>query len=755
MYAEVWLEEATRQFDRDWTYLVPPALADQIKPGCLVEVPFARRKQTVRGYIYRIVATPPADLGEIELRSISGLVNPRPLVTPELLELAREMRRRYFCSRGRAVRTMVPYVVTTVGDKKELAARLTDPDCVVEMLAADEFRSLGHIRVAEFLLLQESATLSEIEQACQVSYSILNYLQKKGVLTFFPQVTRRELSVGPELELEEQEIVLTKEQADAVDSISAALTGAQTGQLQEFLLQGVTGSGKTEVYLQAADRVLEQGKTVLILVPEIALTPLMVARVSARFDQQAAILHSRLTPAERYETWQRILAGEKKIVVGARSAVFAPLTDLGLIVVDEEQDQSYKSETSPRYHALDMARIRSLLAGAVLVLGSATPAVETCYRVREGRSTRLILPKRVGEAGMAQVGIVDLRAERAAGHKHLFSRPLIRALQETFERSEQAMLLINRRGFANAVYCCDCGASVECPDCDIALTSHKNPWQSGREHLICHYCGKIFPLPKFCAECHGTDLDTIGAGTQQAETLFRELFPSTSAIRMDLDTTSGRYSHQEILSAFARHEYDCLIGTQMIAKGHDFHNVTLVGILSADQMLAQSNYRAGEHTFQLLTQAAGRAGRGNLPGQVIIQTAQPDDQIIRAAAGQDYDNFFDHELAFRSRAGYPPFAHLGLIMLSGRSEAAVEEQLNNLYDYLCRQIARYPGNFDSLELLPGQRAPLSRLRGRYRFRLIARSPSKEAITLLLRTADNYRKRPGIATILDINPYSML
>ena len=757
MYAQIWIEEATRDFDRDWTYKIPENLADKIKPGCLVEVPFAKRKQPVRAYVYKVSEERPPSAKELKLRDISGLLLPEPVVTLEMLELAREMRRRYFCSRGRALRTMVPATVTKVGDKKELAARLSDPASVIDMLAESELTSLGHIRVCEFLLVHESALLSEIRQACQVSSGILTYMKNKGILEYFPQKVRRELDRFDAIELPSQKIILTKEQIQAVESLNSALLTAQKGSLQEFLLQGVTGSGKTEVYLQTAAKTLAQGKSVLILVPEIALTPLMMARVSERFQDDVAILHSRLTPVERYETWKHILQGEKHIVVGARSAVFAPLTNLGLIVVDEEQDHSYKSDTTPRYHAVELARIRAILNGSVLLLGSATPSVETSYRAMEGRSTKLELPTRVGDAGMAKVKIVDLRRERAAGHKSLFSRPLLKALKDTFARNEQAMLLINRRGFSTTIICDDCGESLTCPSCDIALTVHKNPWQkdTAGNHLICHYCGKVTALPSVCPVCGSGELNRVGAGTQQAEDLFAELFSPAKAVRMDLDTTSGRYSHQEILDAFARREYDCLIGTQMIAKGHDFHNVTLVGVLSADQILSQSDYRAGENAFQLLTQAAGRAGRGDLPGEVIIQTSQPDNTVIRTAARQDFPAFLESELQFRQRAGYPPFGHIGLILISGRREEQVRKYAEKLESHLRTQLERYESILGQTKLLPCQSAPLSKLRGRYRYRLIAKSPSKEELTLLLRSADKFKRQEDITVVLDINPYSML
>ena len=757
MYAKVWLNDATRSFDRDWTYLVPSELKAQIKVGAIVELPFARRKDLTRAYVAELTKEIPVDAKDLEIKEIARLVTEGPVITAELLQLAQEMRRRYFCSRGRAVRTMIPAAVTSVGDKKELAAKLSDPEQVILMLAEDEFKSLGHIRVCEFLLQHEFALLSEISQACQVSPNILRYMKNKGLLVFFAQKVRRELKAPELFELPEQEIELTAEQKDVIEEILSKRDQARPGKLSEILLQGVTGSGKTEIYLQIAERIIKEGKTVLILVPEIALTPLMVARVSQRFSADVAIMHSRLTPVERYESWQQILRKEKKIVVGARSAIFAPLENLGLIVVDEEQDRSYKSETSPRYHALEMARIRAHINGAVLLLGSATPSVESCQRAIEGKSSRLELPERVGQAGMAEVKVVDLRLERAAGHKNLFSRPLQAALDETFARQEQAMLLINRRGFSTSLICHDCGHCLECPRCDIALTVHLNPWQKKikSSHLICHYCGQVSALPDKCPVCGGLEIGSAGAGTQQAEELFKELFSPAKAVRMDLDSTSGRYSHQEILDAFSRKEFDCLIGTQMIAKGHDFHNVTLVGILSADQILAQSDFRAREEAFQLLTQAAGRAGRGDLPGQVIIQTAQPDNIIIQTAARQDFSAFLDSELKFRKRASYPPFAHIGLILLSGRSDDEVLAFSQKLENYLKKQLQRYPKYFSDLTLISCQRAPLARLRGRYRYRLIAKSSSRENLTNFLRLADSFKRRPEVTIVLDIDPYSML
>ncbi len=761
MYATVWLEEATRQYDKDWTYEVPENLQAVLEPGSLVEVPFGAKAKPVRGVVSATMAEFEPD-SDFIVRAISRLLLPRPQVTGELLKLAAEMRRRYFCSRGRAIKTMVPSTVTDVGDLTGKGAYLTNPVLAEEMLSTGEFNSINHVRVVEFLLVNEKATLNEIRQAAGVSNSVLQTLKKNKVLTYC--TVQIERNAPRETEDAVPDVSVPKptiDQKKALDALYKAFQEKKKGQLSEFLLEGITGSGKTEVYLQTASRVLASGRDVLILVPEIALTPLMVSRVTQRFGDDVAIIHSRMTAMQRYETWQSILKGKAHIVVGARSAVFAPLRNLGLIVVDEEQESSYKSEMSPRYHARDIARMRAMLSGAILVLGSATPSVETRYRAEEGKSVRLPLPRRTGSALLPAVKLIDMRRERAVGNKGIFSHGLTLALTEVFRRGEQAMLLLNRRGYAGRALCHDCGYVMRCDDCDVAYTRHQNLWHQGgyperqRDRLICHYCGKIVPLPRVCPVCRSKNLAFFGFGTQQLEEQFKELFPEVKSLRMDMDTTTGRFSHKDLLDAFAKREYGCLIGTQMIAKGHDFKNVTLVGIVDADQILAQSDYRSGERAFQLMTQAAGRAGRGDLSGEVIIQTWQPDDAIIRAAAQHDYDVFYNREIEYRRRAGYAPFGHIGMILVTGEDREITAENTDKLADYLQGFISRYGGDFAETVLLGAQPAPISRIRKRYRYRIVVKARTVRALTLLLREADSFKIPRGLYLGMDIDPYGML
>ena len=504
-----------------------------------------------------------------------------------------------------------------------------------------------------------------------------------------------------------------------------AAGAAQPGKLKELLLFGITGSGKTEVYLRAAQAVLDRGRQVLILVPEIALTPQMTRRLTSRFGQRVAILHSRLTPAERYETWRRVLAQEIPIVVGARSAVFAPLKSIGLIVIDEEQESSYKAEMKPRYYAPDIARIRAILNGAVLVLGSATPQVASYRRALEGPSSLLCLPDRIGERGLAEVEVVDMRREFARGNLSFFSRSLLECMEETLKGGEQAMILLNRRGFSRTAVCRTCGWQMRCPSCDIALTSHLNPYGPAGvpARMVCHLCDRISPVPKLCPECGSVEIASLGIGTQQVEEALAEQFPGASVLRMDQDTTRGRFSHRELLDAFESGRADILVGTQMIAKGHDFHNVTLSAILSADQLLGTGEFRALEQAFQLMTQAAGRAGRGKKQGRVIIQTLQPDHFVIRAAARQDYESFYEEEILFRRRMGYLTFGHIGLAEFRSFDREAAEDAAWAYHRLVTAITGAHPGMFGRILVTQPAPSPLARVRNRYRFRIIARDPS--------------------------------
>lgn len=754
---QVVLANASRHFDREWTYVVPEPLRESIDIGSVVYVPFGTRKTPSRGFVTRFLPELPDQYDEEKIRDISALLSDRPAVTEEQVKLAFEMKRRYYCTVGDALDTMVPPTVLSVGDRRVKAARLVDMDEATELLDSGDLRSLKQVRVIELLLEHEEASCIEIRQAADVSQGVLNTLAKNGVIEFLQRTVARKL---PE-ELEEVEpadaFEATEAQRKAIEEIDDAAYAATPGELNEFLLHGVTGSGKTEVYLQVADHVLSRGRQVLILVPEIALTPQMTRRLVARFGERVAILHSRLTPAGRYETWQRILAQEIPIVVGARSAVFAPLKNIGLIVVDEEQESSYKAETKPRYYAVDIARIRAMMNGAVLVLGSATPQVSSYWRAKNGFSTLLNLPERISDAGMADVEVIDMRAEYARGNLSIFSECLTRELFYTIERGEQAMILLNRRGFSRTIVCRSCGWQMRCPFCDIALTSHRNPYGGEAKlpnRMVCHLCERLARVPKYCPKCSSEEIMALGAGTQQVEEEINKQLPHARILRMDLDTTRGRFSHKEILDAFERHEADVLVGTQMIAKGHDFHNVTLSAILSADQLLGAGEFRASEQAFQLMTQVAGRAGRGLKKGRVIIQAVQPDHFVVKAAAKQDYDAFYREEIIFRNRMAYLPFGHIGMAQLKGFDRYETEDVARAFQREVAALIDQYGGTFSNTILTDASPAPVERIRSRYRYRVMVRDESAENLTRLLFMAADRLKRPkGVSLAIDIDPWT--
>ena len=505
------------------------------------------------------------------------------------------------------------------------------------------------------------------------------------------------------------------------------------------------------------------GRSVLILVPEIALTPQMIGRIRSRFGTAVAVLHSRLTPSERYEQWQRILRQEVLVVVGARSAVFAPLVDIGLIIIDEEQEATYKSETHPRYHARDIARLRVHDHGAVLVLGSATPSVESFQRSQAGQSVLLTLHERIGEAGMARTEIVDMRRELATGNRSIFSLSLRKALDEAFSRNRQAMIFINRRGFAGFVLCRRCGHIVRCKSCSVSMTIHINahdpapsqtvPGQPATQ-LICHYCGRLQAIPATCPACGSTQIGRFGAGTQQVEAAFNQEFAPNIALRMDQDTTIGRNAHAQILARFEQGEAQALIGTQMIAKGHDFANVTVVGVLAADLMLGMSDFRSSERAFQLITQAAGRAGRGREPGTVIIQAYNIDDYAIRFAAAQDYPGFFRQEIAYRRLMQYPPFGSICVMTVTSLQEQEAKDCCE-LAASACLARQGDDAAYASIQVMEPAKAPIYRIRNRYRRRLVIKGPDQGLLAAMITPIVERFDFGKAAIALDFDPYNML
>ncbi len=751
-YFNCYLLAATRAFDRPFAY-TGGELEDRLQVGQLVEVPFGRGNTLRRAVVAEVKDGDPG----FKMKQIHKILNPEPLLIPEHFLLADEMRRRYFVSRGQALSAMMPQTVWQVGRKKALHARLKDPEDALLTLEEGGFRSLGQMRVVEFLLLEESASLEVIRINCSVSQAVLKNLEKKDVLEFYKDVVEREFEEQESLD------VVPVERLNAEQEKIFEILKQPNDAFQEFLIHGITGSGKTEVFLRAAEVCLNRGETAIILVPEISLTPLMEARVKARFGDAAAILHSRLTAAERFENWRALALGEKRLAIGARSAIFAPLDNLGLIVLDEEQETSYKSDLSPRYDARDVARMRGHFNKAKVVLASATPSLETYWRTLSGKSQLLELTQRAGKAKLPEVHLVDLRDERAAGRDGLVSRPLEEAMRKAFHDGEQAMLFLNRRGHAHSVLCESCGQTLQCPDCAVALTEHLNPYAKRIQvpegsdkpdrQMICHYCGRLFPPPVACPHCGSEDLLKKGIGTQQLEAYFNKHFAPYKALRMDFDTTFTRSSYHEILKAFSEGEASCLIGTQMIAKGHDFPNVTVVGIISADQLLATFDYRSEERCFQLITQAAGRAGRDAKRGEVYVQAYQTDNYAILSGMHQDYKRFMEEELRMRRHLHYPPFGEIGVILYQGLNEDAVRLAAADAHARLRRALAK-AGWEDAIRLYQAQKAPIEKLRRRYRYRIILKTVDKEKLTRLLNWEIEQQVPKGVTRSFDINPNSM-
>lgn len=531
----------------------------------------------------------------------------------------------------------------------------------------------------------------------------------------------------------------------------AAITGAlDAGRFQTFLLQGVTGSGKTEVYLQAIEHALARGRDAIILVPEISLTPQTVGRFYARFREDIAVLHSGLGTGERYDEWRRARRGEVRIVVGARSAVFAPLPRLGVIIVDEEHDTSYKQGETPRYHARDVAIMRAKLCGAVCVLGSATPSIESAQNARAGKSARILLRERATSGALPEVRLIDMRREvRETGGKIVLARALEEAVQERLDAREQVILLLNRRGFAPYVLCPMCGWVAQCPDCQVSLTYHRHG-----EALRCHYCDHRRPVPAICDECDFNPLIFVGTGTQRAEDYLERAFPKARVARMDADTTAGKGGHAKILGRFAAGEIDLLIGTQMLAKGHDYPGVTLVGVINADTGLALPDFRAAEQTFQLLTQVAGRAGRGDRPGVVYIQTCRPKHYAIQAAARHDYDAFFTQEIAHREGSGYPPYRRLANFLIESPDPLVAERESVRLRRVVLEGIESL--GFQGVEVLGPSPAAIQRVQKKYRWNLGLLSKSHSRLNALVRDARaRFAEADGKGAVdlkVDLDPY---
>ncbi len=725
---------------KEFDYLIPDRLQADIRIGSQVIVPFGRTE--ARGYVVGL-----GDQSEFEkLKEIRDLAARKPLIEQRIVDLARWMADYYACPVEKALAAVLPSAVRKKGADFKERLMVFPTELATQELAVEQLRKKApkQAQVLDVLLSGKQMFLSHLARAAGSSIETVRRLEEKGFVRVGASTVRRDPLAG-QIVLPSQPHTLMPQQDAALKVVVQSI---QTLNPPVVLLYGVTGSGKTEVYLQAIRHVLDQGKGAIVLVPEISLTPQTVERFRSRFGEEIAVLHSSLGEGERHDEWHRVHDGHARIVVGARSAVFAPVRNPGLIVVDEEHEPTYKQEEAPRYHARDMAVLRGRMEKCAVVLGSATPSLESFRNTQIGKYALVRLPERVDRRRMPVVTVVDMRVEaEREGRPNVFSRALIEAVQVRLDRGEQVMLFLNRRGYATSLICPRCGYVARCEHCSVSLTYHRQT-----DDLLCHICGARYPVPGRCPnpECGDPAIRMAGFGTQRIESVLAKMFPHARVARMDSDTTTAKDSHRKILGEFRMGHVNILVGTQMIAKGLHFPNVTLVGVVFADLSLHMPDFRAAERTFQLLTQVAGRAGRGDVAGSVIVQTYTPFHPAIQAARRLDYDGFYDQEIEYRRQLGYPPFAHLLCIALQGLSEERVKfygehfmEKLRPLLDSRVTAAGPVP-------------APLARAKGRYRYQIIMRAPTTKMMTAPLRAVLKDFKWPkDVSCSVDVDAYSLL
>jgi primosomal protein N' (replication factor Y) len=712
--------------DRPLDYLVPERLAPEVEPGRRVRVPLGRGDRQRLAYC---VAVRCGDLPPQPLKSVIAVEDEAPLLSPRMLELTEWMAERWMARHGAVLEAVLP-----AGVRLRRRAR-RNPLLVASGLPPTRRPTAAQARV--LAVANEPRSPAELATLAGVGRDVVMRLLRGGHL-----MEAAPARAAPSRSDAAPAVDLSPAQAAALEAIRRPLCD---GRHETIVLFGVTGSGKTEVYLRAVEETLAQGRQAIVLVPEISLTPQTCERFRSRFGA-VAVLHSHLTPAERHAAWREIASGRVPVIVGARSAIFAPAPRLGLVVIDEEHESSFKQATAPRYHARDVAEWRARAEGVPLVLGSATPALETFQRCLRGEWTMCRLPDRVGGSHLPAVITVDLR-DRGARSRGVISPRLAAGIRWALDGGGQVILLLNRRGFATHVQCAACGHAIRCPQCDVALTLHQP-----RGRGICHGCGLVTRVPADCPECRTPGLTLRGTGTQRLEEQVRAAFPDAAVARMDADTTRARGSHERTLDAFRERRIDVLVGTQMIAKGLDFPSVMLVGVVNADAALHLPDFRAAERTCQLVTQVAGRSGRGSLGGRVVVQTSTPDHPALRAAATHDYEAFVRTELPTREALAYPPFGGIVRLVVRGVTEAATAAWTEHLTERLRQEATRLPGT----RVLGPAPAPIARLRDRFRYHVQVHGPADRRLRDLVRAATTDLATPdGIAWIVDVDPVEML
>lgn len=687
LFADIIIDISHSKLDQTFQYRIPPALQGTLEPGNVVEIPFGRGDRLTKGYVLRVTEYPSCPMDK--MKDVAGIVTDLAGTESKLTALALWMRDYYGSTTVQALRTVLPFRQRAAQKQKRTVALLASRGEALQKL--EWFRSrhqTARARLLEALLEEPELPYEIVAGSLKITRPVLKALEEQKLISCESRHVYRTPAVlrslqedageeQPGQECQGATIVLNEEQRQVVDTVC----GEWEKPYGEYLIHGVTGSGKTAVYMELIAETVKRGRQAILLIPEISLTYQNVIRFYHRFGDRISILHSRLSQGERYDQFERARTGDIDVMIGPRSALFTPFSNLGMIIIDEEHEASYKSETVPRYHAREVARKRAMLEGARLVLGSATPSLESFYGARMGETRLFTLTRRATGGHLPAVTTVDMRRELREGNRSILSRELFEKMEGRLKEGQQVMLFLNRRGYSGFVSCRSCGHVIKCPHCDVSLSLHRN----GR--MVCHYCGYEEPAVKKCPQCGSTFIGGFKAGTQQIENLVKQAFPDAGVLRMDADTTRGKDGHAEILRAFGKGEADILVGTQMIVKGHDFPNVTLVGILAADLSLNVSDYQAAERTFQLLTQAAGRAGRGDLPGEVVIQTYDPENYAVVCAGKQDYLAFYEKEMEYRSLAGYPPAGDMMAVHCASENQEQLEIAVEYLAKFL-RQVAQ-------------------------------------------------------------------
>lgn len=756
LYANVIVDISHEKLDKCFQYIIPAGMENKIHAGVLVKIPFGKGNRQISGYVIEVTDKPEFDVSK--MKSISEIVEKSVPIEGRLINLAWFIKENYGSTMNQALKTVIPVKVQTKSIEKKTVILNIDKDRQNEYTTMfEKKRAVARLRCLNELVLHNELPYKLITEKLNVSAKTIKELEELGIVRIETErmyrspIAKTLDSCGLQDELSHQpqnpqkSVILNDIQQKTVDNIRKDNRTVQ-------LIHGVTGSGKTEVYMELIDDVIKEGKEAIVLIPEIALTYQTVMRFYARFGELVAIVNSKLAAGERYDQFELAKQGKIKIMIGPRSAIFTPFRNLGLIIIDEEHEGTYKSENVPKYHAREVAVFRAAENGAKVVLGSATPSVDSYYRAKTGEYALHEMNERAKlEAKLPQVYVEDLRKELENGNKTMFSERLNSLIIDRLQKKEQIILFINRRGYAGFVSCRSCGHVMKCPHCDVGLTYHNN-----NATLVCHYCNYVIPMPKLCPECGSKYIATFGTGTQKVEEAVKRMYPTARALRMDMDTTSVKYGHEKILSAFANGEADILIGTQMIVKGHDFPNVTLVGVIAADLSLYAADYRASERTFQLLTQAAGRAGRGNREGEVVIQTYTPENFAIEAASKQDYKEFYEREIMYRTLMEYPPAYYMMAVLMSAKDEVILSE----CCDYVKNIAEKYVMSFDEervkdIRFIGPAKAGISKINDVYRMVYYIKSSENGKLVdiknIISDGLENEERYKNVGVQFDFNP----